>query len=123
MAGVKKLMIKLTLPYPPTINNYYFKGRILKKSGRDYRQRVIDLLADKNFTTLEGRLEFNVNVYTPDKRKRDLDNIQKALKDSLTHAKVWEDDEQVDRLVVTRCGIDRPNGRVEVEIKELNSGN
>jgi crossover junction endodeoxyribonuclease RusA len=39
----------------------------------------------------------------PDRRRRDLDNIQKAILDALTHAGVWEDDSQVDDIRVFRA--------------------
>nr|WP_246877229.1 RusA family crossover junction endodeoxyribonuclease [Pantoea ananatis] len=34
-------------------------------------------------------------LYPLDKRNRDLDNYQKTLFDSLTHAGVWVDDRQI----------------------------
>jgi len=49
-----------------------------------------------------GRLAVDIYVNPPDKRKRDLDNIPKALLDALTHAGIWEDDSQIDQLTITR---------------------
>ena len=58
-------------------------------------------------TKLKCRLETNtvnfeatVLLYPPQKRNRDLDNYQKALFDSLTHAGVWVDDRQIKRFTV-----------------------
>ena len=42
----------------------------------------------------------------PDRRKRDLDNILKALQDSLQAAGVYKDDCQIDLLTVKRCEVD-----------------
>ncbi len=59
-----------------------------------------------------------MDVYPPDRRRRDLDNVLKALLDSLAHAKVYEDDSQIDVLVVDRkevCG----KGYVVVNVEEL----
>ena len=38
----------------------------------------------------------------PDRRRRDLDNILKALLDSIVHAGVIEDDSQIDEIQITR---------------------
>jgi crossover junction endodeoxyribonuclease RusA len=39
-------------------------------------------------------------LYPPDARRRDIDNYNKALFDALTHAGIWEDDSQVQRMLV-----------------------
>jgi Holliday junction resolvase RusA-like endonuclease len=44
-----------------------------------------------------------VEVYVPDRRKRDLDNLHKGILDSLTHAGVWGDDSQIDDLRIYRA--------------------
>lgn len=49
----------------------------------------------------KGGLAVTVDLMPPDKRKRDIDNIQKAILDSLTKAKVWTDDSQVKHISVT----------------------
>jgi len=43
-----------------------------------------------------------IDAYPPDKRRRDLDNIQKALLDALVHADVIEDDSLIDALSIQR---------------------
>ncbi|WP_275272978.1 RusA family crossover junction endodeoxyribonuclease [Pantoea ananatis] len=45
-------------------------------------------------------VEVTLLLYPLDKRNRDLDNYQKALFDSLTHAGVWVDDRQIKRFTV-----------------------
>ena len=57
----------------------------------------------------------------PDKRRRDLDNITKALLDALSHANMFEDDEQIDDLHLIRMGVEKP-GRVEVTVEEIEDG-
>ena len=54
-------------------------------------------------------------VYPPDRRKRDIDGYLKALLDSLTHAGVWLDDEQVDSIYITRGEVVK-GGKAVVEI-------
>jgi crossover junction endodeoxyribonuclease RusA len=43
-----------------------------------------------------------MDAFPPDRRRRDLDNIQKALLDSLEHAGVYADDNQIDLLIARR---------------------
>ncbi len=66
---------------------------------------------------MRGRLEMVVHVFPPDGRRRDLDNLQKSLCDSLQAAGVYADDSQIDRLDVHRGPIVR-GGKVLVQITE-----
>ena len=59
-----------------------------------------------------------MDAYPPDRRRRDLDNLLKCTQDSLAHAGVYEDDSQIDVLVVVRCN-PVPSGRVTVRLQEL----
>jgi crossover junction endodeoxyribonuclease RusA len=65
---------------------------------------------------LTGPLEVRVNLWWPDRRKHDVDNI-KALLDALTGI-VWEDDGQIEDLRV-RKGFDKKRPRVEIEVGPL----
>ncbi len=56
-------------------------------------------------------------LFPPDARRRDIDNYNKALFDALTHAGIWEDDSQVQRMLV-EWGPKVPGGRVEISIKK-----
>jgi len=47
-----------------------------------------------------GRLEVRVVAFPPDKRVRDLDNLEKALWDALAHAGVFKNDVQIKRKTV-----------------------
>lgn len=117
-------MIDLTLPYPPSVNKYYrhptrgaLAGRhLISREGRAYRQHVY-LLAIRS-EPLTGRLDVQINLQPPDRRKRDIDNTQKALFDALTHAGIWVDDSQIDRLMVVRLP-PTPGGAVRVHIREM----
>lgn len=105
------------LPYPPTINHYYIRtkrGVVLTAKANDYRADVIQAVG-KGHTTLLGPISVKVDAYMPDKRKRDLDNVFKALCDAMTHAGVWRDDSQIDDLRIVRRGVESP-GRVLVTV-------
>lgn len=123
----------IVAPYPPSINHYWrtYRGRmIVSAEGRAYRNlietakvSIVDangnvsasLLGAKRFETLAGRLDVRINLTMPDRRRRDLDNAMKPLLDALQHAGVYEDDSQIDRLLIER----NPNGtpRAVIEIK------
>lgn len=111
------------LPFPPTINHYWRhamrRGRAcvyVADAGRTYRQRVRSILGGA--PKLTGRLRVAVRACPPDRRTRDLDNLCKCLFDSMTSAGVWNDDSQIDELVIVR---DKPSrgGLVEVSVEEL----
>jgi crossover junction endodeoxyribonuclease RusA len=113
-------MITYFLPYPPSLNSYYrtVHGQpIISKAGREYRKSII-LEIGNTGKSLPGRLKVEIHAWMPDKRKRDLDNVFKALNDALTHANVWIDDSQIDDLRIIRF-FDSYGGRVEVFISEI----
>jgi crossover junction endodeoxyribonuclease RusA len=59
-----------------------------------------------------------MDAFPPDRRRRDLDNIQKPVLDALQHAGVYEDDSQIDLLVTRRRDLGVPP-RLEVELNEF----
>jgi crossover junction endodeoxyribonuclease RusA len=112
-------MIDEMLPWPPTVNTYWrnIQGRtIISERGRLYRLAVHKLIAGAEPMT--GRLAIKIAAYPPDKRRRDLDNILKALLDSLTFAQVIEDDSQFDFISVARREV-ISDGAVRITITQL----
>ncbi len=112
------------LPYPPSVNHYWRRvgfRTLISRGGRRYRRDVVALLAAGRAAPLRGRLELVVHVFPPDGRRRDLDNLQKALCDALQHAGVYADDCQIDRLDVHRGPV-VPGGKVVVQITERTCG-
>ena len=117
--------IYLELPFPPTVNSYYSKtqrGIYISRKGREFRDMCADECHEQNAygLLLFDRLQVDVILYPPDRRRRDLDNYMKALLDSLTQAKVWEDDEQVDNLIIHRGKI-IPRGKCAVRLQLFES--
>jgi crossover junction endodeoxyribonuclease RusA len=98
--------IEVFLPYPPSINKYYVHTRFgsrIGKSGKKYRQDVLQCVMEQGVgLNINSRICVEIIAHVPDKRKRDLDNILKALLDSLTKADVWVDDSIIDQLTVYR---------------------
>jgi crossover junction endodeoxyribonuclease RusA len=112
-------MIELTLPFPPSTNTYYrnLNGKtLISAKGREYRKAVADqVLIQRGAKHLEGRLAVEIVAHVPDRRRRDLDNLLKSTFDSLTHAGVWVDDSQIDKLTVSRGPI---GGILKIRITE-----
>jgi crossover junction endodeoxyribonuclease RusA len=106
-------MLSFRLDYPPTVNRYWRHWRgmvVLSPEGRRYRQAAMEFAPPE---PILSRVSVALQVTMPDKRKRDLDNVLKAVLDALGHARIYRDDSQVDRLVVERIGIEPP-GCVDV---------
>ncbi len=98
------------LPWPPSVNRYWrhAQGRtFISKDGKQYRQDVAKLLCGVFTAPTLARLKFEVVAYPPDKRKRDLDNVFKALLDACEGV-VYEDDSQIDRLSIERGPPEKP---------------
>lgn len=113
-------MIVLTLPLPNSANTHWRHGRgitYLSKEGRAYRDTVKTLLPNSKPTL--DRLEVSIDIYPRDKRAIDLDNRIKPLLDALEHANVFENDSQIDRLIVSRKEIYK-GGKCTVTIRGLN---
>lgn len=119
-------MIELQLPFPPSVNSMWrtprsgpLAGRtMLSEDGRRYRRAVADaVLVARAGRQLRQRLAVTIEARMPDRRKRDLDNLPKAVLDGLTHAGVWLDDGQIDDLRVWRS--DRMGGVVLVTIRVI----
>lgn len=109
-------MIVIKLPYPPSVNTYWrhlskgpLAGRVLiSEEGRKYRETVLRMVDPLK---LGMRLRVEIKATMPDRRKRDLDNLPKAVLDALTHAEVWGDDGQIDDLRIWRAPeVEAPGG-------------
>jgi len=112
----------IEIPWPPSVNSYWrtWKGRVLvSKRGREYRRTVAKLslyFGFKHYGT--DRLRVTIHAYPPDRRRRDLDNLNKASLDALQAAGVYDDDSQIDDLRIVRCEI-KKFGLLLVEIETI----
>jgi Holliday junction resolvase RusA-like endonuclease len=109
-------MLDLELPYPPSLNHYWRRvgaRTLLSRGGRAFREAVGSILAARGVQPLDGPLAIAIDVYPPDCRRRDLDNLQKALLDALQHGGAYHDDSQIDELVIRRRDV-LPEGMVRV---------
>ena len=115
-------MIKLTLPYPPTINHYYGNlkqgGKYIKPKGKIFRQSVWAQVLPLKHRVFIKPVSVDVQIFPPDRRKRDIDNINKALLDALEHAQIYANDNQIIKLSLVKHPFDGA-GRVVVTVNEL----
>lgn len=86
------------LPYPPSVNHYWRRvggNMVLSKEGRRYKEAVRLRVAQDGNLQLQGRIGVMLEVHPPDSRRRDLDNICKAVLDALENAGVYQNDSQI----------------------------
>ena len=89
----------LVLPWPPSVNTYWrtFRGRmILSKFGRLYQTAVAEQVVTQSCPKFgDKNIKVTIAAYRPDKRRRDLDNLPKAVLDGMCSAGVYDDDSQI----------------------------
>lgn len=114
-------MITLTLPYPPSVNGMYVpvRGRlILSAKGRKYHSDVLAAVMEAGTPKAPpGRLHLSLELYPPDRRRRDIGNAEKVMSDALVHAGVMTDDSLIDRMELTRREVVR-GGKCVVTITQ-----
>lgn len=98
-------MIKLTLPFPLTVNHMWGqagKRKYLKKAAHEFRLKVQDAVTEAKAKFIGERAAVFVTLYPPTRRKYDADNRLKCLLDALEHTGVLYNDEIVDTIVVVK---------------------
>jgi crossover junction endodeoxyribonuclease RusA len=118
--------MELILPWPPSVNHYYRRvgpRTLISREGREYRTQVCGLLAPGGGSGIRkppsgGRIALAMDAFPPDRRRRDLDNLQKPVLDALQHAGIYEDDSQIDLLVTRRREV-VPRGRLLINVADL----
>ena len=111
-------MIQLELPFPPSLNHYYRHvgpRTLISREGRTFRKKVCAILAAAGIKPITGPLHIEIKIYPPDRRRRDVDNLQKALLDALEHGCAYLNDNQIVRLEIEKHE-PVPGGRAIVRI-------
>jgi len=115
-------MFEIILPFPPSVNTYWgFQGsrRFLTNKAKDFKTIVLSRFIQSGHLGLgKARLSVSMTLHAPDKRVRDIDNVVKSTLDALCQAGVFEDDGQVDILLVKR-GLPIKGGECVVTISEI----
>jgi crossover junction endodeoxyribonuclease RusA len=110
------------LPYPPTVNHYWKhsvrQGRIHVRIGKKGEAYIGAVAAFAPPSLLLGPLALEAVVCPPDRIRRDLDNVLKALLDAMAKAGVYGDDTQV-RKIAIRWGPLIEDGCVYVRVRPM----
>lgn len=113
---------RISLPWPPSNNRYYRhnRGRThISAEGTAYRNAVMHIIKSALLDIgTPSPLRVRIECHMPDRRCRDLDNLQKAAFDALTKAGFWMDDSQVIDYRVLKMPILK-GGKLELTITEL----
>ena len=118
-------MTVLELPWPPSVNHYWRFGNghfHISTEGKRYKATVAGILATAGIQPLRGAVKLTIDAFPPDRRKRDLDNLQKSILDSCVYRRgfatgLYLDDSQVKRLEATMHDFDPAGaGRVVVTV-------
>lgn len=98
--------MSLILPYPPSVNHYWMRNRNgsvrISERGLSYRKEVWAICRSNLVKALAGPVAVRIEVLPPDARRRDLDNILKAILDALQHGGAYLDDSQISHLEIIR---------------------
>lgn len=102
--------ITLSLPWPPSVNEYWravtFRHVIrmlISKEGREFRRHVCALLWADGSPRFRDDVPLSVEVELyPKMRTADVDNRNKAILDALQYAGLFEDDNQVVHISARR---------------------
>lgn len=113
----------LSLPWPPSVNVYWRhvgSKVLISADGRAYVGRVNACALEQAwpFLTFRDPLAVDIIARPPNRARRDLDNLPKAILDALTKARVWEDDSLVHDLRI-RWGEVRKGGEIAVTITPI----
>ena len=99
--------MKLTLPWPPSVNSYWQsrviipkdKGRAfvqvyVSEAGQAYAANVLKAVTEQlgQHKPIPNRLSLRIRYFPPDRRDRDFDNPLKALCDAMAKASVYVND-------------------------------
>jgi crossover junction endodeoxyribonuclease RusA len=113
-------MLEVELPYPPSVNHYWRRvgaRTLISRGGRAFRKEVCSILAARGIRPLDGPLRVQVEVFPPDRRRRDLDNTLKSLLDALAHGGAYHDDSQIAKLTIQRRHL-VTGGKVRVQLEK-----
>ena len=122
-------MIGFELPFPPSVNHTWMRG----KGNRLYscakvkdfhklasvRINTVKTLFNSLEFPIKGRLRVIVVLNEKNRLRRDMDNYTKSVFDACTKNGLWEDDSQIDELIIRRGVIDKDNPNVFIHIEDI----
>lgn len=114
------MSIRVSLPYPPAVNNLFRnvpgRGRVRTSKYKAWVSAAAP--ACYGAGRVEGRYVVTITADRPDRRARDLGNLEKATADLLVHVGIVEDDHLAERIVLEWSGPDPiKNAQVHVVVE------
>ena len=118
------LAMECTIPGPPRPqerarrdprSGRWFTPRKTRQYAATARQSA--LAARPAGWPMDARYRVELDFHFPHKRRRDLDNVCKAVLDALNRA-VWDDDSQISEITL-RGHVDREQPRAELRVEVL----
>ena len=107
--------MQFNLPWPPSVNHYWVrtpKGMTRSEAAKAYlHEAAVALVCQGHQAIAAGiqhgplyaeRLRVRVVAHPPDRRRRDLDNLGKAVCDALEHFRLCKNDSQIDDWQIIR---------------------
>ena len=101
--------MKIHLPYPPSVNSLY-PGKARRYKSEKYKKWISEATAEffdqhpgwlvAPVPTITGPVSVNYGFGRPDKRKRDLGNLEKSVSDFLVSMGVIQDDALIQKLTL-----------------------
>lgn len=100
---------------PLSTNNMYAGRRVLTSRARATKEALAwEIMAQNKGKMLSGDVDISVDIFWPDRRRRDIDNL-KMLFDAMTGI-LFEDDSQIRRMLIERH-YSSPDPHVDITIK------
>jgi len=91
---------------------------LISRKGRIYRQTVCSIVRQFEIKPFDCEIKITIDAYPPDRRRRDGDNLLKAIFDSLQHGGVYKDDSQIKDFEFYTKELERPHGKVIVRLSK-----
>lgn len=94
-----------------------FATRYMTQKGKDLKESYQwQLKSQYKKKPLTGDIDLRVELFFGDERKRDIDNFNKILLDSMSGI-IFEDDSQIQSLLIIK-NKDKKNPRIELQVND-----
>ena len=96
-------MILLTLPYPPSANHIWrTAGKRVYRSKRymEWLEEAAGMAIGQRQGGIKGPYKISIDAVRPDKRVRDLGNLEKPISDLLVQIGTIEDDKLAEMICI-----------------------
>lgn len=107
------------LPWPPSVNSIWrqYRGRtILSKKGRAFFAGAAPMAAQSG-VKVSGPYRLHITATRPDKRRRDIGNLEKVISDALVKGGVVDDDCLCVSITIQWADADLCAPLIQVEVK------